>query len=126
MFNGVFQIGTVVRTANPLYGMQKGFIDYSFKNDLNNGGYSQTQRNVGTIYSGTLLVNRTQSESFIGHFRAYRSKPFPVLLLNDMPTAQNEGKTYSGLFYFQEAPTINYGYKQAEMQQINFRFREVL
>ena len=123
---GVFQIGTVVRTANPLYGMQKGFIDYSFKNDLNNGGYSQTQRNVGTIYSGTLLVNRTQSESFIDHFRAYRSKPFPVLLLNDMPTAQNEGKTYSGLFYFQEAPTINYGYKQAEMQQINFRFREVL
>ena len=31
---GVFQIGTVVRTDNPRYGMQKSFIDYSFKNNL--------------------------------------------------------------------------------------------
>ena len=72
------------------------------------------------------LVNRTQAENFIEHYRGYRSKPFPVLMLNDMPTAQNEGKNYSGLYYFQEAPTINYGYKQAETQQINFRLREVL
>lgn len=123
---GLFQIGTVLRTDNPLYGLQKGFIDYSYRNDLNNGGYSQTQRNVASIYTGTILVNRTQAENFIEHYRGYRSKPFPVLMLNDMPTAQNEGKNYSGLYYFQEAPTINYGYKQAETQQINFRLREVL
>ena len=123
---GVFQIGTVVRTDNPRYGMQKAFIDYSFKNDLNNGGYSQTQRNVATLYSISLLINRTQSEALIDHYRAYRSKPFPVLVLNDMPTAQNEEKTYSGLFYFQESPNINYGFKEGELQSLNFRLREVL
>ena len=123
---GLFQIGTVLRTDNPRYGLQKGFIDYSFRNDLNNGGYSQTQRNVASIYSGNILVTRSQAESFIEHFRGYRSKPFPVLILNDMPSGHSEGKTYSGLYYFQEAPTISYNYKQAEMQQINFRFREVL
>ena len=123
---GVFQIGTVIRTNNPRVGLQKGFKDFSFKNKLENGGYAQTQRNVATIYSINAVLERTEAENLIDHFRAYRSKPFPVLILNDMPTAQNEEKTYSGLFYFQESPNINYRSTRALYQQVNFRLCEVL
>ena len=72
-------MGTVLNVGNPQIGLRKSFQDFSFKKALNNGGYTQTQRNLATIYSVTGFLTRDEVDSIMAHYRAYRSKPFPAL-----------------------------------------------
>ena len=120
---GLFRMGTVLNSGNPRIGLRKSFQDFSFKRALGNGGYTQTQRNISTIYTITANLTRAQVDSIMAHFRAYRSKPFPVLVMDNMPTAQSERTKYSGFFYMPEAPLITFSDKTVDRQIINFRLR---
>ena len=122
---GLFRMGTRLNVANPQIGLQKSFADFSFKRALGNGGYTQIQRNVATIYTITANLTRAQCDTIVDHFRAYRSKPFPVLVMDGMPDAQNERTKYSGFFYMPEAPSISFIDKRVDRQNINFRLREI-
>ena len=122
---GLFRMGTRLNVGNPQIGLQKSFADFSFKRALGNGGYTQIQRNVATIYTITANLTRAQCDSIVDHFRAYRSKPFPVLVMDGMPDAQNERTKYSGFFYMPEAPSISFIDKRVDRQNINFRLREI-
>lgn len=122
---GLFRMGTRLNVGNPQIGLQKSFADFSFKRALGNGGYTQIQRNVATIYTITANLTRAQCDSLVDHFRSYRSKPFPVLVMDGMPDAQNERTKYSGFFYMPEAPSISFIDKRVDRQNINFRLREI-
>jgi hypothetical protein len=122
---GLFRMGTRLNVGNPQIGLQKSFADFSYKRALGNGGYTQIQRNVATIYTITANLTRAQCDSLVDHFRAYRSKPFPVLVMDGMPDAQNERTKYSGFFYMPEAPSIQFIDKRVDRQNINFRLREI-
>ena len=122
---GLFRMGTRLNVGNPQIGLQKSFADFSFKRALGNGGYTQIQRNVTTIYTIAANLTRAQCDSLVDHFRAYRSKPFPVLVMDGMPDAQNERTKYSGFFYMPEAPSISFIDKRVDRQNINFRLREI-
>ena len=122
---GIFRMGTVLNVGNPQIGLRKSFQDYSFKKALNNGGYTQTQRNLVSIYSVTGFLTRDEVSEVVAHYRAYRSKPFPALVLDSMPDAQSESTNYSGFFYMPEAPTVTFSDKRVDRQTINFRLREI-
>ena len=122
---GMFRMGSVLIISNPQVGAQKSFDDFSYKRALINGGYSQIQRNVVSIYAVGSIMPRSEAENFINHYRAFRSKPFPVLVFDSMPSAQSESVKYSGFFYLPEPPQVSYSFKQAEFQNITFRLREI-
>jgi len=122
---GLFRMGSVLNSGNPQIGLQKSFQDFSFKRALGNGGYTQIQRNVATIYSISANLTLAQVESLIEHFRAYRSKPFPVLVMDGMPESQSERIKYSGFFYMPETPSVVFYDKRVERQNIQFRLREI-
>jgi hypothetical protein len=118
-------MGTRLNVGNPQIGLQKSFADFSFKRALGNGGYTQIQRNVANIYTISMNLTRAQVDSIVDHYRAYRTKPFPVLVMDGMPDAQNERTKYSGFFYMPEAPSISFIDKRVDRQNINFRLREI-
>lgn len=122
---GIFRMGGVLSVSNPQYGMQKSFDDFSLKRPLFDGGYNDIQRNIVQIYALSSLMTRSQAENFINFYRAFRSKPFPVLVLDSMPSGQSEKTKYSGFCFIPEPPQISYGFKQAEFQSLNFRLREI-
>ena len=122
---GIFRMGSVLNVSNPQVGAQKSFDDFSYKRPLIDGGYTQIQRNVVSIYAVGSIMPRSEAENFINHYRAFRSKPFPVLVFDSMPSGQSENVKYSGFFYLPEPPQVSYSFKQAEFQNITFRLREV-
>jgi len=122
---GIFRMGSVLSVSNPQIGAQKSFNDFSYKRPLIDGGYTQIQRNVVSIYALNSIMPRAEAENFINHYRAFRSKPFPVLIFDSMPAGQSENVKYSGFFYLPEPPQVSYSFKQAEFQNITFRLREI-
>ena len=122
---GIFKVGSVLNIANPQFGMQKSFADFSYKRPLIDGGYVQTPRNVTQIYVVSLILARSEAESLVKHFRAYRSKPFPILVLDSMPSGQSEKTKYSGFCFMPEPPKIRYSASEAEYQNLNFRLQEI-
>ena len=118
-------MGSVLSVSNPQVGAQKSFDDFSYKRPLIDGGYTQIQRNVVSIYAVGSIMPRSEAENFINHYRAFRSKPFPVLVFDSMPSGQSENVKYSGFMYMPEPPQVSYSFKQAEFQNITFRLREV-
>ena len=95
---GIFQACSVIEIENPQLGISKALQDFSIRKPLNNGGYQETQKNVINIYTCNLIVPIAQANEIIDFYHAYRSKPFPVQILNDSASDQNEAFNYSGFF----------------------------
>ena len=51
-----------------------------------------------------LILTNAELRNFEDFVRAYRSKPFSALFLDDMPTSQQPDKRYSGFYYLESAP----------------------
>ena len=101
---GIFRGGSVLEMPNPQIGLENPMIDYSTRRRLTNGGYQYKQFNVGKSVSLSFILTNLELIQFENFVRAYRSKPFSALFLDDMATAQEPSTRYSGFYYLQEAP----------------------
>ena len=123
---GIFRCGYTLDLPNPQTGLQKGLNDYSIKRRLTNGGYSYEKRNIGKSITMSLILNNSQADSLDKFTRAYRSKPFSCLFMEDMATAQNETTRYSGFYYFSEPPNFDFSFGRADKMIATFNISEVL
>ena len=123
---GIFQASSVIGIENPQLGISKALQDFSIRKPLNNGGYQETQKNVINIFTCTLIVPIAQANNIIDFYHAYRSKPFPIQVLNELASDQSEAFNFSGFFYMLDAPEIVSADHSASYQTMTFNIREVV
>ena len=123
---GIFQASSVIEIENPQIGISKALQDFSIRKPLNNGGYQETQKNVINIFTCNLIVPIAQANNIIDFYHAYRSKPFPIQVLNDLASAQSEAFNYSGFFYMIDPPEMVSANHSGSYQNITFNIREVV
>ena len=123
---GIFQASSVFAIENPQIGISKALQDFSIRKPLNNGGYQETQKNVINIFTCNLIVPIAQANNIIDFYHAYRSKPFPIQVLNDLASAQSERFNYSGLFYMIDPPEMVSVNHSGSYQNLTFNIREVV
>ena len=123
---GIFQASSVIEIENPQLGISKALQDFSIRKPLNNGGYQETQKNVINIFTCNLIVPIAQANNIMDFYHAYRSKPFPVQVLNDLASDQSEAFNYSGFFYMLDAPEIVSADHSGSYQNMTFNIREVV
>lgn len=100
---GVARAGTCLDLPNPAPEMNFGYNDYSVRRRQPTGGYSHQQRPIGRRVSMQALLSTEQAHNLQDFYRGYRSKPVPVLFLEDMPAGFAEAR-YGNLFAFFTAP----------------------
>ena len=123
---GIFQASSVIEIENPQVGISKAIQDFSIRKPLNNVGYQEAQKNVINIFTCNLIVPIDQATNIMDFYHAYRSKPFPVQVLNDLASDQNEAFNYSGFFYMIDAPEMVSANHSASYQNMTFNIREVV
>ena len=123
---GIFQASSVIGIENPQLGISKALQDFSIRKPLNNGGYQETQKNIINIFTCNLIVPISQANNIIDFYHAYRSKPFPVQILNDLASDQNEAFDYSGFFYMIDPPEMVSADHSGSYQNMTFNIREVV
>jgi len=123
---GIFQACSVIEIENPQLGISKALQDFSIRKPLNNGGYQETQKNVINIFTCNLIVPIAQANNIIDFYHAYRSKPFPIQVLNDLASDQSETFNYSGFFYMIDAPEMVSADNSGSYQNMTFNIREVV
>tara|TARA_R110002020_G_scaffold247025_4_gene460938 strand:- start:776 stop:1993 length:1218 start_codon:yes stop_codon:yes gene_type:complete len=123
---GIFQASSVIEIENPQLGISKALQDFSIRKPLNNGGYQETQKNVINIFTCNLIVPIAQANNILDFYHAYRSKPFPVQVLNDLASDQSEAFNFSGFFYMIDAPEMVSADFSGSYQNLTFNIREVV
>ena len=123
---GIFQASSVIAIENPKVGISKALQDFSIRKPLNNGGYQETQKNVINIFTCNLIVPIAQANNIIDFYHAYRSKPFPIQVLNNLASDQSEAFNYSGFFYMIDAPEMVSANHLGSYQNMTFNIREVV
>jgi hypothetical protein len=123
---GIFQASSVIAIENPKLGISKTLQDFSIRKLLNNGGYQETQKNVINIFTCNLTVPIAQANNILDFYHAYRSKPFPVQVLNDLASDQSEAFNFSGFFYMIDAPELVSANHSGSYQNMTFNIREVV
>lgn len=123
---GILRAGAVLSVANPQVDMSKSLMDFSVRRPLVNGGYSQEQRNVSTMFNCNMVLPIADSNNFLDFYRAFRSKPFPILVLDSMAEAQNEGTEYCAFVYMVDAPSASAVDGLGSHQNLNLNFREIV
>ena len=123
---GIVQAGVSLNVENPQIGFGLGFEDYSIRRPIFDGGLSQKQRNVCKTYSVSSILSDTNVQSFEGFYRAFRSKPFPAIVTQGLPSSTNENTRNSGFFYFRNAPSFEYAQHQGTVSAISFDIHEVI
>tara|TARA_R100000808_G_scaffold1932_1_gene8145 strand:- start:3405 stop:4622 length:1218 start_codon:yes stop_codon:yes gene_type:complete len=123
---GIFQASSVIAIENPQIGISKALQDFSIRKPLNNGGYQETQKNLINIFTCNLMIPIAQANNIIDFYHAYRSKPFPIQVLNDLGAAQSEAFNYSGFFYMIDPPEMVSAIHSGSYQNMTFNIREVV
>ena len=123
---GILRAGAVLSISNPQVGMTKALMDFSVRRPLVNGGYSQEQRNVSTMFNCNMLLPVADSNNFLDFYRAFRAKPFPILVLDSMADAQNEGTEYCGFVYMVDAPSATAVGGLGSYQNLYLNFSEIV
>tara|TARA_R110000822_G_C15256532_1_gene487839 strand:+ start:47 stop:1255 length:1209 start_codon:yes stop_codon:yes gene_type:complete len=123
---GIFRAGSVLEMPNPQIGLTNPMVDYSTRRRLTNGGYQYKQFNIGKSVGLSFILTNAELQTFENFVRAYRSKPFSALYLDDMLSSQNSSTRYSGFYYLQEAPetTLDIG-KTAANVSTSFTLNEI-
>ena len=111
---------------NPQVGFSKALKDFSIRLPLINGGYRHTPRNVATRFNVNSIMPISEANSFFDFYRAFRSKPFPVTVLTDMPSAQAEAQEYSLFCYMIDAPEMESVNTIGDYVNVNFIICEVI
>ena len=123
---GIFQASSVIGIENPQIEISKALQDFSIRKPLNNGGYQETQKNVINVFTCNLMIPIEQANNIIDFYHAFRSKPFPIQVLNDLASAQSESFNYSGFFYMIDAPEMVSADFSGSYQNMTFNIREVV
>jgi len=123
---GVIRSGSVLSVENPQIGTGLAFNDYSIRRQIVDGGLSFKQRNLCKQYSVSSIMTDSNAQSFEGFYRSFRSKPFPALVTQDMPTGRNADTRNSGFFYFTGPPSFEYLQHQGAISAISFDIHEVI
>ena len=105
---GIFRGGSVLNMPNPQIGLSNSLVDYSTRRRLTNGGYQYKQFNIGKSVSLSFILTNAEMQGFEDFVRAYRSKPFSALFLDDMVAGQEPTTRYSGFYYLQSAPDTSF------------------
>ena len=105
---GILRCGSVLELPNPQIGVSNPMSDYSTRRRLTNGGYQYKQFNIGKSVGLSFILTNEELRDFEDFVRAYRSKPFSALFLDDMDATQEPTTRYSGFYYLQEAPDTSF------------------
>jgi len=105
---GILRGGSVLDMPNPQIGVSNPLVDYSTRRRLTNGGYQYKQFNIGKSVGLSFILTNSKLKEFENFVRAYRSKPFSALFLDDMTSGQEPSTRYSGFYYLQEAPETSF------------------
>ena len=123
---GILRASSVTTLNNPQVGFSKALKDFSIRLPLINGGYRHTPRNVATRFNVNSIMPISEANSFFDFYRAFRSKPFPVTVLTDMPSAQAEAQEYSLFCYMIDAPEMESVNTIGDYVNVNFNICEVI
>jgi len=123
---GILRAGSLMSIENATPGFSAGFSDYSFQSEIQNGGFTRINRNVARIYDFSISATITNSDAIIAFARAYRKKPFACLLLDGMPSGQNETKEFSVFATISQFPNMTFWGYLGTLRNITLRLIEVL
>ena len=107
-------------------GFSRALEDFSIRKPLINGGYRQTQKNVARKHSVSAILSIEQANNLFDFYHAFRSKPFPITALHNMPISQKEAQEYSGFCYMIDAPEMISVDGQGTYQNVTFNISEVI
>ena len=123
---GLLRAGAVLSLENPQMGFSRALEDFSIRKPLMNGGYRQTQKNVARKHTVNAILSIAEANNLFDFYHAFRSKPFPITALHEMPNAQNEAQEYSGFCYMMDAPEMKSADGQGTYQNVTFNLSEVI
>ena len=123
---GIARAGSVLNVENPQLGTSKTFTDFSIRRQIEDGGYSQTQRNVSKSFTVSGLLSDSNAQSFEGFYRSFRSKPVPVIVADGLDSARNENTLMTGFYFFRSAPSMAYAVFNGSHTQVEFELNEVI
>ena len=121
---GIARAGKTLNLPSPSRQMSFQYKDYSVRRRQPTGGYSYQQRPIAREISGSSILSTSQAQNFQDFYRGYRSKPVPVLFVQDMPTAFEEEEKGNLFGYFQGPPQFNFLNK--DYQSVQFSICEVI
>ena len=120
----VARVGKCQDLPTPRPGVSFGYNDYSVRRPQPTGGYSQTPRPIGRKVSGSSVLTTAQAQSMQNFYRAYRSKPVPVLFVEGMPSGFEEEEKGNLFAYFTFPPEFTF--LNRNYQEVSFNLTEVI
>ena len=121
---GSLRAGTTLSVEAPQMGMAQNLTDYSIRQPLANGGYTQTPRNVGRTFAASWTMTDSNARAFESFYYAYRSKCFPAIMAADMGASTEPTTRLSGYLYFQGPPSFSFLNKTGSHSTVSATFRE--
>jgi len=121
---GIARCGKLTNIPNPRRGLSFGYQDFSVRRRQPTGGYSSEQRPLARVVSGDCIMTTAEAQTMQDFYRAFRSKPMPMLFINDMPTSFGETMKGNMFGYFKNAPSFSM--LGPEHQADQFQFCEVV
>jgi hypothetical protein len=120
---GILRVGKVLTLPDARPGATKSLNDYSVRRPQPTGGYTYQQRPVGHSVGLSLVLTNTQAEDLEAVSRSYRSKPMPILWVEDMPATFLETSNATG-FYYLNPPS--FGHISRDYQSCALQLTEVI
>ena len=121
---GVLRCGMNENFPNPSSGLSLNYTDYSIRRGQPAGGYSYRQRGLARNYTGGCLMSNAEALSMQNLYRAYRSKPIPIMIFEGMPIDFDSSKIGNLFAFFKEPPSFQF--ISANYQSVSFSLQEVL
>ena len=118
---GLFRAGYVEHFPNPQTGLTRSYKDFSIRKSLVNGGHQYSNRNIASVYSGRLILDRDRVRRFLTFSEVQRAKPFPVEIISGL---EEETPT---VFYgfFTSSPSENLSQRTGLIRDIDFSIQQV-
>jgi len=120
---GILRVGKVLTLPDARPGATKSLNDYSVRRPQPTGGYTYQQRPVGHSVGLSLVLTNAQAEDLEAVARSYRSKPMPILWVEDMPATFKESSNATG-FYYLNPPS--FGHISRDYQSCALQLTEVI
>ena len=111
-------------SSTPKARLQFGYNDYSVRRPQPTGGYSNTPRPIGRTVSASSILTTAQAQSMQNFYRAYRSKPVPVLFVEGMPDSFEEDEKGNLLGISPNPP--DFTLLNRDYQEVSFNLTEVI
>ena len=121
---GIARCGKVTDFPNPRRGLSFGYQDFSIRRRQPTGGYSSEPRPLSREVSGDCIMTTAEAQTMQDFYRAFRSKPMPMLFINNMPSNFGESMKGNMFGYFKNAPSFSL--IGTEHQAVQFQFCEVV